>query len=468
MLNVISRPMVRIMDRYLPDPFVFVVVLTIVAAFAALIFEGTAPLEVVGMWGDGFWSLLSFSMQMLLVLVTGYMMASTPLVRRGLAALAGVAKSPAGAIVLVSVVSVMASWINWGFGLVVGALFAKEIARIVRVDYRLLVASAYSGFIVWHGGLAGSIPLSIATEGHPFVDQIGVISTSETIFSFYNLAIVAALFIAVPLINRAMLPKEEESVFIDPALLEESEDGKTTTESPADKIETSPVLSIFIGAMGAAWLLQYFLTGGGLSLDVINFLFLTLAILLHGTPRNLLKSLSEAVKGGAGIVIQFPFYAGIMAIMVQSGLAASISEGLTGFATAASLPFWTFLSAGIVNFFVPSGGRSVGRSGARHHARGRGARVEPGQGRDGGGLGRRVDQHGPTLLGASDPRHCRPARQGHHGVLHGPPDPVRRDHCDRPDVPLIIAKKSGSAARCCRATCTFGNNSLSKCSVTVS
>ena len=102
--------------------------------------------------------------------------------------------------------------------------------------------------------------------------------------------------------------------------------------------------------------IQYFAAGNGLSLNVINFLFLTLAILLHGTPRNLLNALTEAVKGGAGIVIQFPFYAGIMAIMVQSGLAASISEALVGIASDATLPFWTFISAGIVNFFVPSGG----------------------------------------------------------------------------------------------------------------
>ncbi|SLN30466.1 Short-chain fatty acids transporter [Roseivivax jejudonensis] len=357
MLNALSRPLVRVMDRYLPDPFVFVVVLTLVAALAALVFEGTAPLQVVAMWGDGFWSLLQFSMQMLLVLVTGYMMASTPLVRRGLAALAGLADSPARAIVMVSLVSLLASWINWGFGLVVGALFAKELARVVRVDYRLLVASAYSGFIIWHGGLAGSIPLSIATEGHPFVDQIGVIPTGETIFSFYNLAIVVALFIAVPLINRAMMPREADSVYVDPALLEEREAQPASDDpTPAEWIETSRVLPLFIGAMGVAWLLQHFLTGGGLELNVINFLFLTLAILLHGTPRNLLASLSEAVKGGAGIVIQFPFYAGIMAIMVESGLAASISQGLTGFATATTLPFFTFLSAGIVNFFVPSGG----------------------------------------------------------------------------------------------------------------
>ncbi|MHA6344145.1 short-chain fatty acid transporter [Roseivivax sp. CAU 1761] len=356
MLNVLSRPLVRIMDRYLPDPFVFVLVLTLIAALAAMLVEGTGPLAVVGMWGDGFWSLLQFSMQMLLVLVTGYMMASTPLVRRGLAALADTAKSAGGAILLVSVVSLLASWINWGFGLVVGALFAKELARKVEVDYRLLVASAYSGFIVWHGGLAGSIPLSIATEDHPFADQIGVIPTGETIFSFYNLAIVAALFVAVPFINRAMMPKDADRVLIDRALLNEGDAGETRPGTPAERIENSRALSWLIGAAGAAWLIQHFAAGGGLSLNVINFLFLTLAILLHGTPANLLRALHQAVKGGAGIVIQFPFYAGIMAIMVESGLAATVSEGLVGLASAATLPFWTFLSAGLVNFFVPSGG----------------------------------------------------------------------------------------------------------------
>ncbi len=356
MLTFLSRPMVRIVDRYLPDPLVFVLILTLIAGLAAVVTQGSTPLEVVGMWGDGFWNLLTFSMQMLLVLVTGYMMASTPLVRRGLSALAGMAGSAGGAILLVSFVSLAASWINWGFGLVVGALFARELARTIRVDYRLLVASAYSGFIIWHGGLAGSVPLSIATEGHPFAEIAGIIPTSETIFSVFNLAIVGALFIIVPFVNRAMMPRDEDAVYVDPALLAEETPERPEAPTPAERLEQSFVLSLLIGAAGVAWLIQHFAAGGGLSLNVINFLFLTLAIVLHGSPRNLLNALTDAVKGGAGIVIQFPFYAGIMAIMVQSGLAAAISEGLVGLATATSLPFWSFLSAGIVNFFVPSGG----------------------------------------------------------------------------------------------------------------
>ena len=356
MLNALSRPMVRIVDRYLPDPFVFVLILTLVAGIAASLVQGTSPLAITAMWGDGFWSLLSFSMQMLLVLVTGYLMASTPLVGRGLAALASLAKSPGSAILLVSFVSLAASWINWGFGLVVGALFAKELARQVRVDYRLLVASAYSGFIVWHGGLAGSIPLSIATAGHPFADLIGIVPTSQTIFATYNLIIVAALFVAVPFINRAMMPSEADSVFVDPDLLAPEDNARQDEATPAARLENSRVLSLLIGAAGLAWLIQHFATAGGLTLNTINFLFLTLAVLLHGTPRNLLNALTDAVKGGAGIVIQFPFYAGIMAIMVDSGLAATVSQGLVGLATEATLPFWAFLSAGLVNFFVPSGG----------------------------------------------------------------------------------------------------------------
>jgi len=356
MLASAAKPLVRLVDRYLPDPYIFVLILTLIVFAAAIGVEGHGPMAVATMWGDGFWSLLTFSMQMLLVLVTGFMLASTPPVKRLLAGLARMASSPGAAILLVTYVSLAASWINWGFGLVVGALFAKELARLVRVDYRLLVASAYSGFIVWHGGLAGSIPLAVATPGHPFEALTGIIPTSETIFSTMNLAILLALFIAVPLVNRLMLPEPNDSVYVDPALLTEPEEDTGEINRPADHLETSRLLSWLIGAGGVAWLVQYFTGGGGLTLNVVNFLFLTLAIILHGTPRRLLVSLNEAVKGGAGIVIQFPFYAGIMAIMVQSGLAATISNWLVSFATAESLPFWTFLSAGIVNFFVPSGG----------------------------------------------------------------------------------------------------------------
>ncbi|MFD1480722.1 short-chain fatty acid transporter [Paracoccus nototheniae] len=357
MLRFLARPATRLMERWLPDAFIFVIVLTLLAAAAAMLSEGTNPVDLVQMWGNGFWELLSFAMQMLLVLVTGYILASSPPVRRVLARLAGLARSRGGAIILVSVVSLAASWINWGFGLVVGAIFAREIARQVQVDYRLLVAAAYSGFVIWHGGLSGSIPLTIATPGHFTEAQIGVIPTSETIFAGWNLLIVAALFIVVPLVNRLMLPLEHEQVLIDPDRLRDAPPApRAATPTPAEWLETSPLLMILIGVPGLAWLLLHFLGGGALNLNVVNFMFLFLGILCHGTPRSLLAALDDAVRGGAGIVIQFPFYAGIMAIMVESGLAASLSEWFVSISTAQTLPFWSFIAAGIVNVFVPSGG----------------------------------------------------------------------------------------------------------------
>ena len=356
MLNRASKPFVKLVERYLPDPYIFVLLLTLITFAFAVVIQNQSPLTTIQQWGDGFWGLLTFSMQMLLVLVTGFMLACTPLVKALLERLASLAKSPGSAIVLVTLVSLIASWINWGFGLVVGALFAKALARKVSVDYRLLVASAYSGFIVWHGGLAGSVPLTIATPGHFSEAQIGVVGTGETIFSGFNLLLLAIMFVIIPLVNRLMLPPESESIIVDSAKLKDDALPSATNERPADKLENSKVLGLLVGFAGLAYLTNYFVSGGGLNLNIVNTLFLFLAIVLHGTPRNVLHSLQQAVQGGSGIVIQFPFYAGIMAVMVQSGLAQSMSEWLISFASAESLPVWSFISAGIVNIFVPSGG----------------------------------------------------------------------------------------------------------------
>ena len=356
MLNRASKPFVKLVERYLPDPYIFVLLLTLITFAFAVVIQNQSPLTTIQQWGDGFWGLLTFSMQMLLVLVTGFMLACTPLVKALLERIASLAKSPGSAIVLVTLVSLIASWINWGFGLVVGALFAKALARKVSVDYRLLVASAYSGFIVWHGGLAGSVPLTIATPGHFSEAQIGVVGTGETIFSGFNLLLLAIMFVIIPLVNRLMLPTESESIIVDSAKLKDDAFPSATSERPADKLENSKVLGLLVGFAGLAYLTNYFVSGGGLNLNIVNTLFLFLAIVLHGTPRNVLHSLQQAVQGGSGIVIQFPFYAGIMAVMVQSGLAQTMSEWLISFASAESLPVWSFISAGIVNIFVPSGG----------------------------------------------------------------------------------------------------------------
>lgn len=357
MLNKVASPFTKLVERYLPDPFIFVILLTIITLVIANLATPATTLEVITSWGSGFWNLLSFAMQMLLVLVTGYMLASTSLISMLLTKLATLANTAPKAIILVTFISLLASWLNWGFGLVIGALFAKAIAKQTRVDYRLLVASAYSGFVVWHGGLAGSVPLTIASEGHFSQTPMGIIGTQQTLFAGFNIAILIGLFIIMPLVNRYMLPNEKDSVYIDPSLLENTPPDKVTITRPAQHLEQSKLLGMGIGLLGLAYLGYYFfIAGGGLNLNSVIALFLFMAITLHQTPHNVLNSLQQAIPSGAGIVIQFPFYAGIMAVMVDTGLAQQISQGFIAIADADSLPFYSFISAGLVNMFVPSGG----------------------------------------------------------------------------------------------------------------
>lgn len=351
----------RVMQRYLPDPFLFVIILTFVVFGLGLIFTDSGPYQMVQHWGTGFWGLLTFSMQMVLVLVTGHVLASSRIFKKGLGALAGTAKSPGQAIIIVTVVSIIASLINWGFGLVIGALFAKELAKKVQgVDYRLLIASAYSGFVVWHGGISGSVPLTIATSGHFTENLIGVVSTDQTIFSVFNMAIVASILLIVPFVNRMMMPSKEETITVDPALLQDDLQAATLEKAdmtPAEKLENSRLISFIIGIFGLVFLFYYFATNGfKLNLDIVNFMFLFLGILFHGTPKHFLDAVLNAVKGASGIIVQFPFYAGIMGMMTASGLAAVISEGFVSISNEFTFPFFAFISAGIVNIFVPSGG----------------------------------------------------------------------------------------------------------------
>lgn len=358
-MKTLTRWSNTVMERYLPDPYIFVAILTLIVFLLGLGFTDSSPLDMVVHWGDGFWGLLAFTMQMVIVLVAGHVLASSPVFKKLLSSMASLAKSPGSAILLVTVVSLIACWINWGFGLVIGALFAKEIAKkVTTVDYRLLIASAYSGFIIWHGGLGGSIPLSIATADHPFSGIMGVVPTSETIFSTYNLVIIAILFITVPLLNRFMMPKPTDTVSIDPKLLEEKiEVQQEELLTPASRLENSYILSMLIGALGLVYLIQHFASKGfDLNLNIVNLIFFIMGIIFHGTPKRFLAAVANAVKTAGGIIIQFPFYAGIMGMMVASGLAGVMSEWFVSISTEATFPVFTFFAAGLVNFFVPSGG----------------------------------------------------------------------------------------------------------------
>ncbi|WP_066015549.1 short-chain fatty acid transporter [Endozoicomonas atrinae] len=369
LLQRFSGGCVALVQKYLPDPFIFAALLTLFVFLMAMPMSSQGPMAMVNAWAGGFWGLLEFAMQMALVVVTGHAMASAPVFKRGLSHIAGMAKTPTQAIYLVSFISALACLINWGFGLVIGALFARELAaRVKNVDYRLLIASAYSGFLFWHGGLSGSVPLSIATDGNlAKVTQgaiTGIIPTSQTMFSFFNLAIIALLLLVIPLLNRAMHPSADQVFVIDPELLKEdhSPEKPVNEMTPAERIENSKALSLLLGVMGYAFIIGYFVRNGfALNLNIVNFVFLFTAIILHGTPRRLLDAVFSGARNTAGILLQFPFYAGIMGMMTAAGpegssVASVISDWFVSISNETTFPLFTFLSAGIVNFFVPSGG----------------------------------------------------------------------------------------------------------------
>ncbi len=373
MFKKFTNACVKLVTRWLPDAFIFAIILTIVAFVAAMPLTSQGPIDMVKHWGGGVWSLLGFSMQMVLVLVLGTALATAPAVKRGLTFLAGIPKNPTSAIIMVTAVATACCWLNWGFGLVVGAIFAKEIAKRRRdTDYRLLIASAYSGFVVWHAGCSGSIPLDIATVTEAMTLKTGgvvteAVSTSETIFAPWNLLTCLAILILMPLVNAKMHPDPDNVISIDPALLVEDEDftgeaieGKL---SPAQAMENSSILSIVVVVLALAYTVYHFVAlKGALSLDSVNLIFLWLGIIFHRKPIRYVRAINSAAKGASGIILQFPFYAGIMGIMTGASvvtgesLAGVISEWFVSISNEVTFPLFAFLSAGLVNFFVPSGG----------------------------------------------------------------------------------------------------------------
>ena len=215
---------VKLVQRWLPEPFIFAIILTLVAGCLAMPICQQTPLEVVEHWGDGVWNLLAFAMQMSLVLVCGSTLAAAPVVKKAISSLANIPRTPVAAIALVTAVSALACWLNWGFGLIVGVVFAKEIARkLPQIDYRLLIASAYSGFVVWHAGLSGSIPLTMATPGEALTKATNGVLTapvpiSQTILSPYNIVIVLVVMLAIVITNSLMYPKKDV-VAVDPDII---------------------------------------------------------------------------------------------------------------------------------------------------------------------------------------------------------------------------------------------------------
>jgi len=342
----------RMCEAYLPDAFVFCLVLTLIVFLAAAVSTPHTPLSLIEFWGKDFWSLHAFSMQMVFVLISGHMLATTPFVNKILLKISTLAKTESQGLILLSVFSVVSCWINWGFGLIVSGILAIEMAKkLGKVNFGLFIATAYAGFLVWHGGLSGSIPLKIAGQDEILNRVYPNLSLplNLTIFSKYNLAIVVSLFFVLPLLAISM--RTDDKIIIN--FNEEKKDFHAESKNFRDFLENGKFFSwIFFGF----FIVLLFRLKSSFDINRVNLIFLFLAFFLHGTPRRFLHALQSSIGYSSGIIIQFPFYAGLMGLMQYSGLADKISEIFVGISTTDTLPVWTFLSGGIVNFFIPSGG----------------------------------------------------------------------------------------------------------------
>jgi len=358
------RPVNTLMERFIPSSLVFSIILTFVVAVLALMLTPTSPAKLLDGWGDGLAGLLAFITQMALVLMLGHILANTPPVRRLLSALARLPRTPAQAYVFVFVVAAVASLITWGLGLVVGGLLAREVAaqgreRGMRLHFPMLVAAGFAGFVVWHMGYSGSGPLTAATPDSFLAKSLGgqVIPVSETIFSWWNMlgALVTILAVAAALFLVA--PRGDDRIV---ELGVDAREGAAVTapevETPADRLDASRITTTLLGLALAAYLAMHFVNGGSITLDIVNWSFLALILLLVRSPHELIQLTSNAASNVGEILLQFPLYAGILGMMTASGLIAVFSDALVAISNPVTFGVLAFLSAGLVNFFVPSGG----------------------------------------------------------------------------------------------------------------
>lgn len=358
----LTRFFTSIVQRYLPDPFVFAIILSIIVFVVSTAITPNSPVEILNMWGSGFWNLLGFTMQMVLVVVTGHALASSEIVKKILKSCASIPKTPTQGVMLVTFVGSIACIINWGFGLIIGAMLAKEVAKSVdKSDYPLLIACAYIAFLVWHGGFSGSIPLLAATPSNPVEKICGLVSINDTLFTKFNLIITGSLVVFLPFLTAKMLPQENERKFINPELLKDERSSIQRTinkdSTIAEKIEESKILALLVGISGLAYILYtWFTKGFKLDINSVNLLFLSLGIILHKTPMAYARAISLAAKSTAGIIVQFPFYAGIQAMLEHSGLGGVITDFFINIADKHTFPLFAFLSSAMINFAIPSGG----------------------------------------------------------------------------------------------------------------
>ena len=333
-------------------------------------------LAILSFWESGIWNnaLLVFAYQMMLILVLGHILVLSKPMNSLIVKLTNLVSNTSNAVMLVSSTTMIVSFFNWGLGLIFGAIIARKVAeasqiRNFDINYPLVGASGYVGFMVWHGGISGSAPLKVAENGHlaslmTGIGDVNLSSTlpnlipfSDTIFSGFNLLLFGILLLIIPLFlyflgrNATATPTNLP--------IYHSETFEANKLKGAERLDNSKLVGIGFGVLILiAFFYQYFQNLESLAItpNLLNFFMLGLALILHGSFSNFLNAVEEAIKGASGILIQFPLYFGIMGIMRESGLVVQVSDFFVSIATTQTLPIFTFFSAGLVNIFVPSGG----------------------------------------------------------------------------------------------------------------
>ncbi len=386
MIARIGSALNRWSRRWVPDPFVLCLGLTlfVIGIGVIRIASGSAP-TTAGTWAGTdvavdrgmAWTImggwigemtrsvwLAFALKMCLILVTGHALALSPPVQRLIRRIARVPKTAAGATLIVSVVACLSALVHWGLGAIAGALLAREIGRNsadagLKVHYPLLGAAAYTGLAVWHGGFTGSAPTKVAGAGHAHESLIGVVPMSGTVFSGLNLLITGALVLCIPALLWALTPKDERE-FVPPdedQLKPLPERTPQPIDTPVHWLLESNVPGTLVGGAGVLALLWARFAGHmEIKLDWVVLFFVFLSLAVQGSLRHYVDAIADGARGAGAIILQFPFYFGILGVMKATGMVKWISDFMVDISSSTTLPVFTFLSAGLVNMFVPSGG----------------------------------------------------------------------------------------------------------------
>jgi len=361
--------LVYVFERVMPDPFVLSICLTFVVAVLALAIapHGNVP-TLLDSWYTGTFGILGFALQMILILATGYAIAEAPVVQRGLRALAAGAQTPARAALIVFPIVAVAAWLNWGLGLVVGALLSREIARRANVDFAWLVAGSYSAWSVCNSGLSSSIALSQASHGNALnlVEKATgqVVPLSTTIFAPFVFIPTVLVVVVMTFIFIRMHPKAADVVsFKDTAEAQDAGPGddphaKTgNTPSFATRLEQSMLGTLLLIVLGVGYLtMEWREKGFDLDINTTILIFLLIGLALQRTPIAYANAIRRAARQTGSMLLQYPIYGGIMGVMKGTGLASMIAKAFVTVATPLSLPLWSYLSSLIITLLVPSAG----------------------------------------------------------------------------------------------------------------